>query len=78
MLYDFGTKGSGTTPYSRGLDGRLPMHAFNPPELITSPPSHLFLFFLFWFFLVRLTLKGGVRELIAAESLHYMGVNTSR
>eukprot|EP00026_Physarum_polycephalum_P017541 Phypoly_transcript_18795.p1 GENE.Phypoly_transcript_18795~~Phypoly_transcript_18795.p1 ORF type:complete len:203 (+),score=7.60 Phypoly_transcript_18795:23-610(+) len=47
VLYDFGTKGSGTTPYSRGLDGRL-------------------------------TLKGGVRELIAAESLHRMGVNTSR
>jgi uncharacterized protein YdiU (UPF0061 family) len=47
VLYDFGTKGSGTTSYSRGLDGRL-------------------------------TLKGGVRELIAAESLHYMGVNTSR
>ncbi|MGF1497429.1 MAG: YdiU family protein, partial [Elainellaceae cyanobacterium] len=46
-LYDFGTKGSGTTPYSRGGDGRL-------------------------------TLKGGVREAIAAEALHAYGVNTSR
>lgn len=46
-LYDFGTKGSGTTPYSRGGDGRL-------------------------------TLKGGVREVIAAEMLHQLGVNTSR
>lgn len=46
-LYDFGTKGSGTTPYSRGGDGRL-------------------------------TLKGGVREVLAAEALHYMGVKTSR
>jgi serine/tyrosine/threonine adenylyltransferase len=46
-LYDFGTKGSGTTPYSRGGDGRL-------------------------------TLKGGVREVIAAEALHRMGVKTSR
>ena len=46
-LYDFGTKGSGTTPYSRGGDGRL-------------------------------TLKGGIREVIAAESLHQYGVNTSR
>jgi uncharacterized protein YdiU (UPF0061 family) len=46
-LYDFGTKGSGTTPYSRGGDGRL-------------------------------TLKGGVREVIAAETLHRMGVRTSR
>lgn len=46
-LYDFGTKGSGTTPYSRGGDGRL-------------------------------TLKGGVREVIAAEALHRMGVRTSR
>jgi serine/tyrosine/threonine adenylyltransferase len=45
-LYDFGTKGSGTTPYSRGGDGRL-------------------------------TLKGGVREVIAAETLHRMGVSTS-
>lgn len=46
-LYDFGTKGSGTTPYSRGGDGML-------------------------------TLKGGMREVIAAEALHYMGVRTSR
>jgi len=46
-LYDFGTKGSGTTPYSRGGDGRL-------------------------------TLKGGVREVIAAEGLHRAGVKTSR
>ncbi|MBW4522987.1 MAG: YdiU family protein [Scytolyngbya sp. HA4215-MV1] len=46
-LYDFGTKGSGTTPYSRGGDGRL-------------------------------TLKGGVREVIASETLHRMGVRTSR
>lgn len=46
-LYDFGTKGTGTTPYSRGGDGRL-------------------------------TLKGGVREVIAAEALHQQGVNTSR
>lgn len=38
-LYDFGTKGSGPTPYSRGGDGRL-------------------------------TLKGGVREVLAAEALH--------
>ncbi len=46
-LYDFGTKGSGTTPYSRHADGRL-------------------------------TLKGGVREVLAAEMLHRMGVRTSR
>lgn len=46
-LYDFGTKGSGTTPYSRGGDGRL-------------------------------TLKGGVREIIASETLARLGVNTSR
>lgn len=46
-LYDFGTKGSGTTPYSRGGDGRL-------------------------------TLKGGVREVIASEALHRYGVLTSR
>ncbi len=46
-LYDFGTKGSGNTPYSRTADGRL-------------------------------TLKGGVREIIAAESLHRFGVKTSR
>ncbi|NEO60052.1 MAG: YdiU family protein [Moorea sp. SIO4G2] len=46
-LYDFGTKGSGTTPYSRTADGRL-------------------------------TLKGGVREVLAAEALHHLGVLTSR
>ncbi|MEP0800063.1 protein adenylyltransferase SelO [Funiculus sociatus] len=46
-LYDFGTKGSGTTPYSRGGDGRL-------------------------------TLKGGVREVLASEALYYLGVYTSR
>ncbi len=46
-LYDFGTKGSGRTPYSRQADGRL-------------------------------TLKGGVREIIAAEALSRMNVNTSR
>ena len=46
-LYDFGTKGSGQTPYSRGGDGRL-------------------------------TLKGGVREVLAAETLNRMGVKTSR
>lgn len=46
-LHDFGTKGSGTTPYSRGGDGRL-------------------------------TLKGGVREVLAAEALHALGVCTSR
>lgn len=46
-LYDFGTKGSGTTPYSRSGDGRL-------------------------------TLKGGVREVLAAEALHNLGVKTSR
>jgi uncharacterized protein YdiU (UPF0061 family) len=47
QLYDFGTKGSGRTPYSRTADGRL-------------------------------TLKGGVREIIASEALHRMGVKTSR
>jgi serine/tyrosine/threonine adenylyltransferase len=47
LLYDFGTKGSGRTPYSRGGDGRL-------------------------------TLKGGVREVIAAEALQRLGVRTSR
>lgn len=47
QLYDFGTKGSGQTPYSRGGDGRL-------------------------------TLKGGVREVLAAEALHGLGVKTSR
>lgn len=46
-LYDFGTKGSGQTPYSRSADGRL-------------------------------TLKGGVREVLAAEALHQLGVRTSR
>jgi uncharacterized protein YdiU (UPF0061 family) len=46
-LYDFGTKGSGRTPYSRGGDGML-------------------------------TLKGGVREVLAAEALHNLGVRTSR
>lgn len=46
-LYDFGTKGSGRTPYSRGGDGML-------------------------------TLKGGVREVLAAEMLHRMEVRTSR
>jgi uncharacterized protein YdiU (UPF0061 family) len=46
-LYDFGTKGSGTTPYSRGGDGRL-------------------------------TLKGGVREVLAAEALDQLRVRTSR
>ncbi|MDJ0593112.1 MAG: YdiU family protein [Pleurocapsa sp. MO_226.B13] len=46
-LYDLGTKGSGTTPYSRSADGRL-------------------------------TLKGGVREVLAAEALHQLGVKTSR
>ena len=46
-LYDLGTKGSGTTPYSRGGDGRL-------------------------------TLKGGIREVLAAEALHTLGVKTSR
>jgi serine/tyrosine/threonine adenylyltransferase len=47
QLYDFGTKGSGRTPYSRNGDGRL-------------------------------TLKGGVREVLAAEALHSLGVTTSR
>src|ERR687885_1192013 len=46
-LYDFGTKGSGRTPYSRGGDGRL-------------------------------TLQGGIREVLAAEALHRLGVRTSR
>ena len=44
---DLGTKGSGTTPYSRGGDGML-------------------------------TLKGGVREVLAAELLHARGVPTCR
>jgi len=47
VLYDFGTKGSGQTPYSRNGDGRL-------------------------------TLKGGVREVLASEALFALGVNTSR
>jgi uncharacterized protein YdiU (UPF0061 family) len=47
QLYDFGTKGSGRTPYSRNADGRL-------------------------------TLKGGIREILAGEALHQLGVNTSR
>lgn len=47
QLYDFGTKGSGRTPYSRNADGRL-------------------------------TLKGGIREILAAEALHSLGVKTSR
>lgn len=46
-LMDFGTKGSGTTPYSRTADGRL-------------------------------TLKGGVREILATEMLEALGVNTSK
>ncbi len=46
-LQDLGTKGSGTTPWSRGGDGRL-------------------------------TLKGGLREIIASEALHRLGVQTSR
>jgi uncharacterized protein YdiU (UPF0061 family) len=46
-LLDFGTKGSGRTPYSRTADGRL-------------------------------TLKGGVREVLATEMLEALGVNTSK
>lgn len=46
-LMDLGTKGSGTTPYSRSGDGRL-------------------------------TLKGGIREIMATEMLETLGVNTSR
>ncbi|MES2753908.1 MAG: YdiU family protein [Pseudomonadota bacterium] len=46
-LMDFGTKGSGRTPYSRFGDGRL-------------------------------TLKGGVREVLATEQLEALGVATSR
>lgn len=45
-LLDLGTKGSGTTPWSRGGDGRL-------------------------------TLKGGVREILATELLEALGVDTS-
>ena len=46
-LLDLGTKGSGTTPWSRSADGRL-------------------------------TLKGGVRELLATEMLEALGVDTSK
>jgi len=46
-LMDLGTKGSGTTPWSRNGDGRL-------------------------------TLKGGVREVLAASMLEAQGVPTSR
>lgn len=46
-LMDFGTKGSGQTPYTRFGDGRL-------------------------------TLKGGVREILATEMLEALGVDTSR
>jgi uncharacterized protein YdiU (UPF0061 family) len=46
-LLELGTKGSGTTPYSRFGDGRL-------------------------------TLKGGVREILATEMLEALGVNTSK
>ncbi|HEX2624148.1 MAG TPA: protein adenylyltransferase SelO family protein, partial [Sphingomicrobium sp.] len=46
-LLDLGTKGSGTTPYSRFGDGRL-------------------------------TLKGGVREVLATEMLEALGVETSK
>ena len=46
-LLDLGTKGSGTTPYSRTGDGRL-------------------------------TLKGGIREILATEMLEALGVYTSK
>ncbi|WP_271439012.1 protein adenylyltransferase SelO family protein [Pontixanthobacter luteolus] len=46
-LLDLGTKGSGTTPYSRTADGRL-------------------------------TLKGGVREILATEMLEALGGYTSK
>jgi uncharacterized protein YdiU (UPF0061 family) len=46
-LLDFGTKGSGRTPFSRTGDGRL-------------------------------TLKGGVREILATEMLEALGVYTSK
>lgn len=46
-LLDLGTKGSGTTPWSRGGDGRL-------------------------------TLKGGVREVLATAMLEAQGVDTSK
>lgn len=47
LLLDFGTKGSGQTPFSRRGDGRL-------------------------------TLLGGVREVLATRYLEHLGVNTSR
>jgi uncharacterized protein YdiU (UPF0061 family) len=46
-LLDFGTKGSGRTPWSRGGDGKL-------------------------------TLKGGMREVLATEMLEALGVYTSK
>jgi uncharacterized protein YdiU (UPF0061 family) len=46
-LLDLGTKGSGTTPWSRGGDGKL-------------------------------TLKGGVREVLASEMLEALGVDTCK
>ena len=46
-LLDLGTKGTGTTPWSRGGDGRL-------------------------------TLKGGVREVLATQMLEALGVYTSK
>ena len=46
-LLDLGTKGSGTTPFSRGGDGRL-------------------------------TLKGAIREILASEYLHALGVNSCK
>ncbi|HRO11023.1 protein adenylyltransferase SelO family protein, partial [Amaricoccus sp.] len=46
-LLDLGTKGSGTTRWSRGADGRL-------------------------------TLKGGIREILATEMLEALGVYTSK
>ena len=46
-LLDFGTKGSGRTPWSRTADGRL-------------------------------TLKGGLREILATEMLEALGVDTSK
>ena len=46
-LLDLATKGSGTTPWSRGADGRL-------------------------------TLKGGIREVLATSMLEALGVETSK
>lgn len=46
-IVDLGTKGSGRTPYSQGLDGRM-------------------------------TLRGGIREVLAAEALQALGIPTSR